>query len=511
MSNAILRMEQISKRFPGVLALDNVSFQLEEGEIFSICGENGAGKSTLMKILSGHYPAGTYEGRIFIGGKEQHLKSMADSEKAGIAMIYQELNVEQDLSVGENVMLGYWPVKKGLVDWQELHQRALETLKILDIEIDTHLSMRALNASMQQLVCIARALVRNPRILILDEPSAALTEKETENLIKVLYGLKARGLSCIYISHKLEEIFEISDRIMVMRDGKRIGEYKKTEIVPERVINDMVGGMIREKELEEKKLSTDVVLKVENLMVPHPYAHGKNIIEQVSFELHKGEILGLAGLVGSGRSETLRAIFGAMPKASGKIFKNGKEVKIEKVQDAVDEGIFMISEDRKKDGFVGTMSIKENMTLASLKRVSDKLIINENAENKLIKNYYDYLKVKAASADINISVLSGGNQQKVIFAKALLTQADILFLDEPTRGIDIGAKSEIYKIIQEIARKGISIVVISSELPELIGLCDRFLVLCSGRIGGEFYKSEVTQQKILHAAAFGKMGGGDEK
>lgn len=504
MGNTVLRMEHITKRFPGVLALDDVSFALEKGEIFSICGENGAGKSTLMKILSGSYSEGTYEGKIFIGEEEKHIKSMADAEKAGIAMIYQELNVEQDLTVGENVMLGYWPGKRGTVDWKKLHAMAAEALKVLRVEVDTHLSMRSLNASLQQLVCIARALVRNPRILILDEPSAALTERETENLIHVLYDLKARGFSCIYISHKLEEVFEISDRVMVMRDGKYINQYKKGEIVPERVINDMVGGMLPQVEQRERQNFSDAAFCVKDLTVPHPYARGKNIIEHVSFELHKGEILGLAGLVGSGRSEMLKAVFGAMQKHSGKFYKGGKEVRIEKVQDAIEAGIFMVSEDRKKDGFVGSMSVKENMTLSSLGRISKRLVIRKNAEDQLIRSCYDYLKIKAASADTNISVLSGGNQQKVIFAKALLTQADILFLDEPTRGIDIGAKAEIYRIIREMADRGISIIVISSELPELIRLCDRFLVLCNGRIGGEFYKKEVTQQKILHAAAFGK-------
>lgn len=504
MDNIVLKMDHISKVFPGVRALDDVSLQLKKGEILSIVGENGAGKSTLMKILSGLYEDGTYDGKIILDGQEIHLKSMEDAEKSGISMIYQELNVELDLSIGENVMLGWWPQKKGWVDWNALHQRAGEVLKSLDVDIDTRLTVRNLNASMQQLICIARALIRNPKILILDEPSAALTEKETENMKRVIYSLRERGLSCIYISHKLEEVFEISDRVMVMRDGKRIREYEREEIDPERIINDMVGGMIAEETAEEREISPEVVLKVEHLTVPHPYAFGKNMIEDLSFELHKGEVLGLTGLVGSGRSETLRAILGALPKKRGTIYKNGKEVKIQNVGDAIQNGIFMVSEDRKRDGFVGAMTIKENMTLSSLKKVAGKLFIQSQKEKELANKYFQYLKVKAESIDRNISTLSGGNQQKVIFAKALLTESDILFLDEPTRGIDIGAKAEIYKIIRELTEQGISVILISSELPELIRLCDRFLVLCNGHIGDEFTRKNVTQQKILHAAAFGK-------
>lgn len=504
MENTVLEMEHISKAFPGVQALSDVSFQLQKGEIFSIVGENGAGKSTLMKILSGNYETGTFEGKIVLNGKELRLKNMAEAEAAGIAMIYQELNVELDLSVGENVMLGLWPEKNGIVDWKKLHARAEEVLRLLDVEIDTKIDVRSLNASMQQLICIARALARNPQILILDEPTAALTEREADNLIKVISNLKNRGLSCIYISHKLEEVFEISDRVMVMRDGRCIREYTKAQIEPKQIINDMVGGMIKEETRKGNEVSSEVVLKVENLTVPHPYAKDKNMIEDVTFELHKGEVLGLAGLVGSGRSELLRAVFGALPKANGKIYKDRKEVKIHGVKDAIKNGIFMVSEDRKRDGFVGTMSIKENMTLSSLKRISKGLFLKAQKEKEFVKEYFDYLKIKAESPDTNISMLSGGNQQKVIFAKALLTKADILFLDEPTRGIDIGAKSEIYRIIQELTKQGKSIVIISSELPELIRLCDRYLVLCNGYVGDEFDREEVTQQKILHAAAFGK-------
>lgn len=507
MGKKILEMKHIYKRFPGVLALNDVSFTLHEGEILSIVGENGAGKSTLMKILSGAYSYGSFEGEIFLNDKKLIAKDLHDAEKAGISMIYQELNVELDLSVGENMMLGNWPKKKsGLVDWNLLHKRANETLKMLNISIDTRISMRNLSSSLQQLVCIAKALIREPKILILDEPTASLTESETKILMGILRKLKSQGISCIYISHKLEEVFDISDSVITMRDAKLVSQYAKADIVPEQVIEDMVGRKIgNEGPVAEKDLNEEV-LRIENFKVKHLFATNKNIIEDVSFSLRKGEILGLTGLVGSGRSELLKAIFGVLPKVKGKVYIDGELKKINDTKEAIEHGICMLSEDRKVDGFVSTMNIRENMTLSSLRKISRKTFINRKLERKLAGKYFDYLRVKARSMETDIITLSGGNQQKVILAKLLLTEAKILFLDEPTRGIDIGAKAEIYKIIRELTERGMSIVVISSELPELLNLCDRFIVLSNGYLSAEFGRN-ATQNEILHAAAFGSETG----
>lgn len=505
MENKVMQMSHIYKRFPGVTALRDVSIDLKEGEILSIVGENGAGKSTLMKILAGNYPSGTYEGEILIKGKRLDARNSLDSEKAGIAMIYQELNVELDLSVGENVLLGRWPKKKnGFIDWKHLHEKAAEALGQLDVVLDTKMNARSLSASMQQLVCIARALVRKPEILILDEPTAALTQEETEHLMEVLHTLQKEKIACIYISHKLDEVFQISDRVITMRDGRCIKQYPREEIVPNQVILDMVGNKPDIFQRGQDKKKGAEILRAEHMKVLHPYAYHKNIIEDVSFTLHAGEILGIAGLVGAGRSELLKAVAGAMPSKGGKIFINGKEIPVRSVSEAIQAGIFMLSEDRKRDGYVGTMSIKENMTLCALKRLSRCGFIDKNREREAAEEYFDYLKVKAASIDTGITTLSGGNQQKVILAKAMLSKANILFLDEPTRGIDIGAKAEIYKIMKELTEKGMGIIMISSELPELIGICDRFLVLRKGYISAEIMAEHVTQQDILHAAAFGK-------
>jgi D-xylose transport system ATP-binding protein len=504
MSERILEMKHIYKRFPGVLALNDVSIHLNKGEILSIVGEIGAGKTTLMRILSGVYPHTDYEGDIILNDRPFAAKNTRSAENAGIAMIYQELNVEFDLSVGENIMLGIWPKKKNqLVNWKLLHQKARELLNTLNVPIETRITMRHLSASMQQLVCIARALAKDPRILILDEPTAALTESETENLMGILRMLKSRGISCIYISHKLDEVFDISDRVVTMRDACVVSEYFKSDIVPAKVIEDMVGRRIVQTSAKKENLWDIEILRIEHLAVKHPYAVNKNIIEDVSFALKKGEVLGLTGLMGSGRSELLKTVFGVFPKVRGDIYIDGQLRKISNTREAIENGICMLSEDRKFDGFVGSMNIRENITLSSLKKISSKTFINRNLEKKFARQFFEYLKIKAESPETSIITLSGGNQQKVILAKSLLTDAKIIFLDEPTRGIDIGTKSEIYKIIRDLSQKGIGIIVISSELPELINLCDRFIVLCNGYVSAEFTSSNVTQSAILHAAAFG--------
>lgn len=503
MSEFLLQMMNITKTFPGVIALNDVGIDLKKGEIISIVGENGAGKSTLMKVLAGDYPHGTYTGNILLGGETVHITSPRAAEKAGIAMIYQHIHVELDLTVAENICLGILPRGSlGLIDWKQTRKIASDALRRLKVEIDPNTIVRNLSTSMQQLICIARGLARNPKVLVLDEPTAALTESETQNLLEILQELKAGGISCIYISHKLKEVFEISDRIFVMRDAKNISCYLKDKIIPETIIEDMIGRHIDAMypSMEGREIGEEM-LRVENFKVQHPSSAAKNIIEDVSFTLNRGEVLGLGGLVGSGRSELLRAIFSSLPKRSGKVFMQGKECDIRSTRDAIRYNIGFLTEDRKKDGVVGSMSIKENMTLSILREISSGSFIRNSVEDKKVAHYFDMLKIKAPSAKTQITNLSGGNQQKVVLAKSLLTDMKVLFLDEPTVGIDVGAKAEIYKIIKDLAEQGLSIVMISSEYPELLAMCDRFIVIANGRVAGELSKDEANETALIRLAS----------
>ncbi len=499
----VLKCDNIIKKFQGTVALKGVSMELYENEILAVMGENGAGKSTLMKILSGSYPTNSCEGEITLLGESCKFNTPADSENKGIAMIYQELNVELDLSVTENILLGRLPkTALGLIDWKKAKEMAKEALERVDAHFDINVTLRSLSPSMQQLVCIARALIRNPKVLILDEPTSVLTESETQKLMGILRNLKAQGISCIYISHKLDEVFEISDRMVILRDGSYISEYKKENGYDSKaVIEDMIGRNLDVMYPTCEKTVGEEILRVENFKVPHPFAIGKNILEDVSFNLKKGEILGLSGLVGSGRSELINALFGVIPKKNGKIFVEGKEVKINSPQDAKKYGIGLLTEDRKKNGFIPPMSIRENMTLTVLKQLTGKMFLNKRKEKDLAQKYFDLFRVKAPSMETKITSLSGGNQQKVILAKWLLTDLKIVLLDEPTRGIDVGTKSDIYKLIQDLASKGIAVIMISSELPELIAMCDRFVVLGKGKVQAVMDRGEANEVSILKASS----------
>lgn len=500
----VLSVENVTKRFLGTVALRDVSLKLYEDEILAVMGENGAGKSTLMKLLSGLYPQSSYEGKLLLEGKECAFQAPADSENAGIAMIYQELNLELDLSVAENILLGKLPKNRfGLVDWETAKKKASAALKKIHADIDINVTARSLSPSMQQLVCIARALVREPKILILDEPTSVLTEGETQNLMTVLRQLKKEGLSCIYISHKLDEVFALCDRMVILRDGLYISQYRKSDGYDStRIIEDMIGRHldVMYPQVQGRKIGEEI-LRVEHFKVPHTFAFGKNIIEDVSFSLKRGEILGLAGLVGAGRSELVNALFGAIPKTSGKIFMEGREINIRSPRDAKKYGIGLLTEDRKKNGFIGTMSIKHNMTLTVLKEITSMMLINPKKEQEKAQTFYDTLRVKAPGMDTLISNLSGGNQQKVILAKWLMTDLKVILLDEPTRGIDVGTKSEIYKIMQDLASKGISIIMISSEMPEMIAMCDRFVVLGKGKVQKILNKEEANEVTLLKIAS----------
>ena len=500
MAKMVLEMQHITKTFPGVKALDDVSLQAYEGEILSIVGENGAGKSTLMKILSGSYSCDSYAGNILVEGKTMQFHNTRQSEEAGIAMIYQELNMHLDLSVAENIFLGGWKQFGNVIKWNKLYQAATEYLGQLQLDVEPTEILRNLNASKQQLVSIARALSHKPRILILDEPTASMTETESATLFQIMLNLKKQGYTCVLISHKLDEVFAYSDRIVVMRDGKVINNHNREEFDQSRIIAEMVGRKMDNLYPKCKVPVGEVVMEARDFSVPHPQNAKKKIVEDVSFTVRKGEILGIGGLVGAGRSELVNAVFGIIGKQSGAVMIDGREVQIRKPEDAIREGLALVTEDRKLDGFVGGMSIEENITLASLKAICRYGIINHKKEQLSARKYFDELKIKAADMTVHMETLSGGNQQKAVLSKWLMTKPRVLIMDEPTRGIDVGTKYEIYKIMVELARQGIAIIMISSELPELISMSDRIIVLSGGKVSGELQQEDASQEKVMELA-----------
>lgn len=500
-NKVILEMKNITKRFPGVVALDNVSLTAHKGEIHALCGENGAGKSTLMKVLSGSYEESTYEGEIWIDGKQCHFHNPSDSEKAGIGMIYQEISMHLDLSIAENLCLGKWPMKHGAVDWHQMNEKAKQYLDLVGLDIDPMMTLRQLGASQQQLVSIARALSKQPRILVLDEPTSPLTQKEADGLFEILHQLKDKGITCILITHKMEEVFQNADRVTVIRDGKSISSNLLKDTSSREIIKDMVGREITNFYPKEKVEIGDTILEVKDFSVKHPSIPGRAIIDHVSFKLHRGEILGLAGLVGVGRSELVNAIFGIRGRIGGEIYVEGERKNIKNPDDAIACGMALVTEDRKADGIIGGMSISANITLPNLSMISSHGIMKLKKEKQLTDKYFDELKIKAPGVDTLLQQLSGGNQQKVVFAKWIAHNPQILILDEPTRGIDIGTKYEIYKIIVELAKKGVGIIMISSELPELMSMADRILVIANTKIMGTLTAEECTQEKIMAFSA----------
>lgn len=499
MSEVILRMENITKKFPGVVALKDASFSINKGEVFSIIGENGAGKSTLMKILSGAYSCDSYEGKIFVNNEEKRFHNPVDAEEAGVEMIYQEISHMRDLSVGENIFIGKYPEGriKGKIDWDLVYENAQRLLKRVGLEVDPKTKMRNLSTSQQQMLSIAKALAKDPKILILDEPTSALTKGEVKFLFEIIENLKANGISCIYISHKLDEVFAISDRVMVMRDGEIQAIKSKGEASNAELVRLMVGRNIEKYIKKTENNSKEVVLEVKNLTIPHEYIKGRNILNNISLSLKKGEILGLAGLVGSGRSELVNCIVGYKNTVkNAEIYVEGKKVNIRNPSDAKENGIALVSEDRKVNGFVGVLNILNNISLASLKELSFRGIVNKSREIWEVEKLKESLKIKAPSIYTKVLNLSGGNQQKVVLSKWLMTNPKVLILDEPTRGIDIGAKFEIYNIIEDLAAQGMGIIMISSELPELLNLCDRFIILNHGSIVGELTQSEASEESV---------------
>jgi ABC-type sugar transport system ATPase subunit len=498
---ALLEMKNITKVFPGVVALDNVSFEAHTGEIIAIVGENGAGKSTLMKILSGSYPANSFEGQIFVNEKEMNFINPAQSELNGIAMIYQEIPIHLNLTVAENLCVGHWPKKKnGAVDWQKLNSNARAQLKLMDLDIVPSASAGSLNTSQLQIISIVRALSKNPLILVLDEPTSALTQLESGKLFVLIKKLKEKGITSLLITHKLEEVFENSDRVIVIRDGKVINSHITAETDQNTIIAEMVGREFKTFFPDRESVIGDVLLRVENYTVPHPFVPNKNIVENISFEVHAGEILGLAGLVGAGRSELVNAIYGKHKKLSGNLYFKNKLVKINTPQDAIKYGIALVTEDRKVDGFVGKLDVKNNITLASLWKISSCSRLQHKKEKDYASSYFKRFDIRAPSLNTLLDTLSGGNQQKVVLSKCLMTDPNILILDEPTKGIDVASKHAIYEIMATLVKKGIAIILISSELPELISMSDRIMVLSAGCKTGELSGEEISQVEIMRLA-----------
>jgi D-xylose transport system ATP-binding protein len=500
-SALLLEMRAITKSFPGVKALDGVSFDLKKGEIHALVGENGAGKSTLIKILAGVYPYPDYGGEIFLEGAERRFSNIREAENAGIAVIYQELSLVKELSVAENIFLGREPRRFGVINWEQLYSRAQKLLADLHLEIDPRTPVGYLGIGQQQLVEIAKALSQEARILVLDEPTAALTDAEVETLFGILHKLRERTVAMIYISHKLDEVFRISDLITVLRDGRTIGTDATSEMDEGRVIARMVGREVGQIFPEATHDRGEVVFEAGNITVEDPSVPGKLLVDQVSFAARKGEVLGVAGLMGSGRSELLMAIFGAHPgRKSAEIFVDGRLVQINHPFDAIKHGIGFVTEDRKRYGLILDQTILKNMTLAGLRKLSGRFVTNEDAEAAAGERAARDLRIKATSMFTIAGTLSGGNQQKVVLAKWLLTNPRVLFLDEPTRGIDVGAKQEIYAQINKLAERGLAIVLVSSELPEVLGLSDRVIVLHEGRVTGEFTRAEATPEAVMSCA-----------
>ncbi|MBA2606751.1 MAG: xylose ABC transporter ATP-binding protein [Acidobacteria bacterium] len=498
---ALLEMKNIVKEFPGVRALDGVTFDLDAGEFHALVGENGAGKSTLMKVLSGVYPFGTYSGDILVDGEIRHFANIRAAEKAGVAIIFQELSLVKELTVGENIFLGKEPARFGVINWSKLYQKATKLLEDLNLPINPRTQVGNLGIGQQQLVEIAKALSQDARILVLDEPTAALTESEVETLFGILEKLKTRGVGMIYISHKLGEVFRMSDTITVLRDGKTVGTNNAKDLSIEKVIALMVGREVGDIFPTTAHDFGETALEVKNLNAFDTDVSNKKLVDNISFSVRKGEVLGIAGLMGAGRSELLMAIFGAWNGAvSGDVLVEGKKINIETPQDAIRNGIGFVTEDRKRFGLLLEQTLLDNLTLAGLKRISGKFVTNRSRETVAAKSAMNSLKVKANSPLTVANTLSGGNQQKVVLGKWLLTNPKVLFLDEPTRGIDVGAKQEIYAEINKLAKEGLAIVMVSSELPEVMGLSDRILVLHEGKLTGEFTETEATAEKVMACA-----------
>jgi D-xylose transport system ATP-binding protein len=496
-------MRDLGKSFSGVRALDGVSLDLRPGEIHALVGENGAGKSTLIKILAGVYTE--YEGELRIDGRVHRFASVRESEDAGVAVVFQELSLVPELTVGENIFLGRQPARFGVVRWDELYSKASRLLRELGLDLDPRTMAGTLGTGQQQMVEIAKALSQQAHILVLDEPTAALTDAESEALFTVLGKLREQGIGILYVSHRLSEVFRLSQRITVLRDGRAIASEQTGLLDEQRVIAQMVGRQISQIFPASRRNPGDAVFEARHITAEDPVS-GKVLVNDVSFTARRGEVVGIAGLMGSGRTELLMSMFGCFPgPVSGEIAIAGRTLEIRRPSDAVAAGIGFVTEDRKRSGLILNQTILANITLASLARVSGRFVTSESRELAASRPLFDDLRIKAPSLFTVAGTLSGGNQQKVVLAKWLMSQARVLFLDEPTRGIDVGAKEEIYTMIEKLAEAGLAVVMVSSELPEVLGLCDRIVVLHQGKVTGRFTRDSATSEAVMSCATGQKI------
>lgn len=487
MNDYILSLKNITKEFPGVKALDDVTINVERGTIHGLVGENGAGKSTLIKVLAGIYQPNA--GEVILEGEARHFSSPIEARGAGISVVHQEIKLAEPLSVAENMFLGNVMMKGGLVDWAGMRRRAREIVNDLGMDIDINAQVSSLTVAKKQVVEIMHAINNNSKVLIMDEPSAVLTDRELEVMFRIVKQLRAKGITIIYISHRLDEVFDLCDNVSVLRDGRHIDTLPISQVTRQGLITMMVGREMGQEYPKEKGVIGETILKVEHL--------SRGILKDISFEVKSGEVFGISGLVGAGRTELARAILGIDKPESGEIYVRGKRVKYHTFSDAIRDGLGLIPEDRKLQGLVQIMSVKKNTTLVNMKRVIRCGVISNKLENELSEEYSKKLRVSTPSMDTEVQYLSGGNQQKVVIAKWLFQESEILFLDEPTRGIDVGAKAEIYRLINQMVKEGKTVIMISSEMPEILGMCDRVMVMHEGHKMGELLAEEATQEKIM--------------
>jgi D-xylose transport system ATP-binding protein len=506
----ILEARNITKRFPGVVANDNVSINVKPGEILGLIGENGAGKSTLLKVLNGVYSYKTYTGSIFVEGKEIKPENTFDAMTVGIGYVPQETNVLKNFNVAENVFMSDLLLNRQkntekqtngfIVDFKKLFRTTEQFLVENKINLDPKVDVRKLSIGQQQMLMIARALAANPKVLILDEPTTSLSGNDVKRLFIVVQELKNKGVGIIFVTHKLTEILELTDRVTILRDGKNVSTFERKNYDANRIITDMVGREIKNLYPVRESHIGPEVLRVENLVVDHPYIMNTNLIDNVSFTVHEGEVLGLAGLVGAGRSEVCEAIYGLTSVKSGRIFFRGKEIRIKNTANAISQKIGMVSEDRKRFGLNFVWDIKYNIAISNLPAIMSGPFVKTKRMNKRVKPYYDTLRIKAPNMETKVTTLSGGNQQKVVIARSLNTQPEIVILDEPTKGIDVGTKNEIYQIINDLVSQKVAVIMISSELPELMAMCDRFIIMAEGKVAGEISRENATEIKIMEKA-----------
>ncbi|MDI1460969.1 sugar ABC transporter ATP-binding protein [Catellatospora sp. KI3] len=501
MTDVVLQMREITKTFPGVTALKDVNLTVRRGEIHAICGENGAGKSTLMKVLSGVYPHGSYTGEISFDGQPCRFSGIRDSEHLGIVIIHQELALCPNLSIAENIFLGNERASAGVVDWNRTHAEAARLLERVGLRENPATLAMDLGVGKQQLVEIAKALSKRVRLLILDEPTAALNDEDSAHLLDLLRGLREQGITCVIISHKLNEIEAIADATTILRDGRTIEtlDMKNDHVTEDRIISGMVGRDLEHRFPDHEPHIGEEVLRIEDWTVHSPTQHGRIVVSGANLSLRRGEIVGLAGLMGAGRTELAMSVFGRSYGIgiSGRVYKDGREVHLKTVRDAIRHGIAYATEDRKRYGLNLIEDIKRNVSAAALGKLASGGWVHDNEEYRVADGYRASMNIKAPSVSAVTGKLSGGNQQKVVLSKWLFTDADVLILDEPTRGIDVGAKYEIYSIINQMADQGKAVLVISSELPELLGICDRVYAMSAGRITGQLTRAEATPERLM--------------